>query len=220
MDTSVACAVRLRCGSGSVLSCAVVIVISSCVACVGTFDTLVLVAIRLATVGVLRCTNAAGSDVVIGTLHTSSVGTVVLLEDSLAVSRETILCTLNTEVTGVTERAVGVLTCTGVGLLVGFGTFHTLVLLTVGHSRILQRTVAIEDRCVTAVGTLHTHIVLTGQATTVRHIPWIPLGRTLTTLVIYTVFEVTVDVLAFVERREALIGTFCTVVVGTVWFGG
>lgn len=138
LDAGVACTIWLRCGSRSVLSCAVVVVVGTCATRVGTFHTLVLVAVRLASIGVLPGTNAAGSDVVIGTLHARPVGTVIFLEDALAICREAILSTLNTEVACVTERAVRVLTCTGVGLLVGLRTFHTLVLFTVGHSRVLE----------------------------------------------------------------------------------
>ncbi len=134
----------------------------------------------------------------------------------MAVCREAILCTLHTEVVGVAECPVGVLSSASVRLLVGFRTFHTLVLLTVRHAWALELTAAVKDRRITAVGTLHANIVFAGQASAVGRVLRIPLGRTLTTLVIHTVFEVTVDVLTLVERGESLVRTLVAIVVRTV----
>lgn len=214
----VACTVGFRCARRTVLGHTVVVVVDPGAAHVGALDALVLVAVRTASVGVLVCTHCAAGDVVTRAFHASAIGTVVFLEDSLAVRGEAVLGALHTEVVGVTECLVGVLSSASVRLLVGLWTFHTLVLLAVGHAWALELAAAIKDRSVAAVGALHTNIVFARKPSTVGCVLRVPLGRTLTALVIHAILEVTVDVLTLVERGETLVWTLVTVVVRAIRF--
>lgn len=185
---------------------------------VWTFHTLVPFAVRLRALSVGCAANRAVLDVGIGTLYALAIVTVSL---RTVCSRFTglgwsLLCTLDTNVVDVTERLVLVLRLTSGRLLVGFWTFHTLVLFTERHTWDLGLAYRVELRRCRAVGALHTLVVFTGVAVTVGCVADLPLVRTLTACVIHAVLVIRIELLTCAERGEASRGTLATTVGSTV----